>query len=132
MPIHQTYLRPGLLYEKWDGPIEPNELYANNQRFVEQVQQENLPLNIVIVEVLPGAKIPLMSVLVNVSKKFPKGKVHYLVVAKSTYHKQVSIMLTRLVSVPLTVCPDAQTAVELANKLLDAIPPSQPLDKPKF
>jgi hypothetical protein len=82
--------------------------------------------------VLPGAKIPLMSVLVNVSKKFPKGKVQYLVVSKSTFHKQVSIMLTRLVSVPLTVCPDAQTAVELANKLLDAIPPSQPLDKPKF
>ncbi|HUN05877.1 MAG TPA: hypothetical protein PLQ56_04730 [Aggregatilineales bacterium] len=125
MPIHQTYLRPGLLYEQWDGPIEPNELYANNQRFVEQVQQENLPLNIVIVEVLPGAKIPLMSVLVNVSKKFPKGKVQYLVISKSTFHKQVSIMLTRLVAIPLIICPDLPTAVDLANKRLDANPPSE-------
>lgn len=125
MPIHQTYLRPGLLYEQWDGPIEPNELYANNQRFVEQVQQENLPLNIVIVEVLPGAKIPLMSVMVNVSKKFPKGKVQYLVISKSTFHKQVSIMLTRLVAIPLIICPDLPTAVDLANKRLDVNPPSE-------
>jgi len=108
------------MVEQWDGAIEPNELYSNSKRYIEQVQQDNLPLNIVIAEVLPGAKIPLMSVFVNVSKKFPKGKVQYLVISKSNFHKQVSSMLMRLVALPLTVCPDLQSAVDLANKRLDA------------
>jgi hypothetical protein len=118
MPIIATDLMPNVRYETWEGTIAPTELYASQDRFIEQMEAEGGAFYVVIVEPRSGVILPPLSVIVNSSKRYQRDKVRYLIIHSSRFNMTIASMASRFTPFPVTMCHDLPSAVEEARRLL--------------